>query len=737
MNSETFRGFARVRLYPGIERRFESGGPGSSHPAYRWNIIGRGLQVFMSVGLRRFAGAVRLRGPLANEPKAGVLHAILLAMLAWLSFQLLVVVPWFAARKPQQMMIVGSIAAIVAIGLYCLRRGSLRKAAIVYVGGCWVVFTVVIFLFGGIRSPALILYTALPISAAWLFGRRGAILTTGMCLISMLAFALMAMAGVPPYWYFPGVPIGILAGAVLAIAISAAPVIHVMGVFEAALAQSKLDQEALLRERDVLSRVMETSPAGIVTCDREGRLTFANSRGAEVLGTSLEQIKQRTFESGEWKITSSDGKALPREALPFLQIQARGAPIYGMQFAVQPAESRILLSVNAAPLLGAGGEFDGMVAAVEDITERKRIEEELLRHQEHLQELVEQRTKELAQARDQANAANLAKTLFLANMSHELRTPLNAILGFSHLLRSDQSLSAGQSEPVALIGRCGRQLLAMIDDILEMASLETGHGGSDVATVELIPLVNDVMTMTSRSATEKGIELRLEWSDPRARLIRADGAKLRKILVNLTQNAVKYTDAGSVVVRVDCHGASESRNTRLKIEVQDTGIGIAPDRQGIIFEPFVQLGEPNSRKGSGLGLAICRQFAQLMNGTIQVESAPGRGSRFRLELPVEVVDEVSAGSPQDEGKGQTPDGGKALTNGPQSCLSRIAELPEDLKSQLLNAVLLLEKERIAEVVHSVSVFDPLLGRELTRRADALQFTRILQAIQRGGAGEHR
>ena len=120
----------------------------------------------MNVGLRGVAGAVRLRGPLANEPKAGALHTILLAMVAWLSFHLLIVVPWFAARKPQQVMLVGSLVVLAGIALYFLQRGSLRIAAVVYVVGCWAVFTIIIFLFGGIRSPALILYTALPIYAA-------------------------------------------------------------------------------------------------------------------------------------------------------------------------------------------------------------------------------------------------------------------------------------------------------------------------------------------------------------------------------------------------------------------------------------------------------------------------------------------------------------------------------------------------------------------------------------------
>ena len=696
-----------------------------------------GVLIFMSVGLHRVAGAIRLRGSLANDPRARVLHALLVTMLAWLGFHLLVLVPLFSARKPQNAMASAALSLTAVIALYFLRKGFFRKAAMIYLSGSGVCFTIIVILFGGIRSPALIIYPALPISAAWLLGRRGAIFTSAVCFVSVTLLALMETAGLGPYWYFPGVPIGILAGTVLAMLISAVPVVQMIRILEDTLAQSKLDQEALRRERDVLNRVMETSPAGIVTVDRDGRLTFTNSRGAEVLDTSAEKIKQRTFCSPEWKITASDGRALPKEELPLLQVKSRREAIYGMQFAVNPAGRRILLSVNAAPLLGPAGEFDGMVATVDDVTERRRVEEELLRYQENLQELVQQRTRELAEARDQANSANRSKTLFLANMSHELRTPLNAILGFSDLLRSDRSLTEKQSEAVALINRCGQHLLTMIDDILAMASLEAGRGHSEVATVALIPLVDDVVMMMRRSAAEKNIELRVEWSEPQARLIRADGPKLRQILANLAQNGVNYTDAGSVIVRVDCKRAREKANARLKLEVQDTGIGIAPERQQSIFEPFVQLGEPSSRKGSGLGLAICRQFTQLMGGTIQVQSAPGMGSTFRVELPVEIVDEVPAGKSPDSGQDQIPPVHKAPAQARSRGLAGIAELPDSLKSQLLNAVLFLEKERIAEVVRSVSVLDPPLGRELTRRADALEFTRILQAIERGESGERR
>jgi anti-sigma regulatory factor (Ser/Thr protein kinase) len=207
-------------------------------------------------------------------------------------------------------------------------------------------------------------------------------------------------------------------------------------------------------------------------------------------------------------------------------------------------------------------------------------------------------------------------------------------------------------------------------------------------------------------------------------MIRGDGPKLYQILVNLIGNAIKYTDAGSITLRMSAAPSDTDGKVRLRIEVKDTGIGIASEDQGLIFDPFVQLGQPNSRKGSGLGLAICRQYVQLMNGTIQVESAPGKGSTFRVELPVEVV----GASPARTDEEMEPAMAEARSPG----LAGIAGLPEDLMSQLLNAVLLLEKERIIEVILRVSVVDPQLGGELMRHAEAFEFTPIMRAIRSAG-----
>ncbi len=252
-------------------------------------------------------------------------------------------------------------------------------------------------------------------------------------------------------------------------------------------------------------------------------------------------------------------------------------------------------------------------------------------------ELLE-RTGELQIAKDAAEGANRAKTIFLANMSHELRTPLNAILGFSNLLR-EGDVSEWQRNDLDIIRRSGEHLLSLVDEVLDVAKIEAGRGVLEMAPYDLTSMVRDVMDMMCARAQMKGLALLHVESSGLPRYVRADGPRLRQVLINLVGNAIKFTLAGSVTLRLDAGRADSEGRFLLTFHVEDTGSGIAQEDQTRIFEPFVQAGPTATKKGSGLGLAITRQLVELMGGTVNVESTPGKGSKFRVEVPVFVHEE--------------------------------------------------------------------------------------------------
>ncbi len=280
----------------------------------------------------------------------------------------------------------------------------------------------------------------------------------------------------------------------------------------------------------------------------------------------------------------------------------------------------------------------------------------------------------LAQA--QAEASNQAKSVFLANMSHELRTPLNAILGFSNLLRSNSDLSKENRETLDIINRSGEHLLNLINDVLDMAKIEAGRIKAENSEFDLSELVVEVTRLMHGRAETKGLKLEVEGIGSEPVYIISDSAKLRQILINLTGNAIKFTHQGFVRLRFNLSETEVGQPMLLQIEVQDSGVGIAPDDQEKIFEPFVQVEQSNLQKGTGLGLAITRKFVELLGGKVWVTSQPGEGSNFQISIPVQPALESAKHSPKNNQR-------KAVGLAPGQAEQRILIVEDQMENWLL------------------------------------------------------
>jgi two-component system, sensor histidine kinase len=259
-----------------------------------------------------------------------------------------------------------------------------------------------------------------------------------------------------------------------------------------------------------------------------------------------------------------------------------------------------------------------------------------------LEARIGQRTEELQQALDLANSAQRAKDQFLATMSHEIRTPMNAVIGLAALLR-DTPLDARQQQYLSMLQASGEHLLALINDVLDFSKIEAGRLEIEWRPMQFEPALELVRTITEPQAHAKGLgfEMHVDAAVPASVL--CDELRWRQVLINLVGNAIKFTTAGSVAVRlgrVDGVADAAGEMPRLFCEVSDTGVGIAPEAQARIFEPFLQADGSTTRThgGTGLGLAISRRIAQALGGSLTLSSEPGRGSTFRLEWPLRQVD---------------------------------------------------------------------------------------------------
>jgi signal transduction histidine kinase len=275
-----------------------------------------------------------------------------------------------------------------------------------------------------------------------------------------------------------------------------------------------------------------------------------------------------------------------------------------------------------------------MIGVVQDITELKKTEEELRMHRDQLEELISERTADLATARDDAQQANRAKSAFLANMSHELRTPLNAVIGFSEILMEDASADAYKHflPDLKKIHKSGYHLLRMINDILDISKIEAEKTDLNISEFPIESLVSDVLMITEPELAKNGNQITTHTDDA-AKNICGDQVRINQILLNVINNAIKFTDNGSI--SLDITQGFEDGTPYIYFRVSDTGIGMSEEEQSKVFEPFYRadLSTSSSYEGTGLGLAICDRLCRLMGGSISVKSKLNKGSTFTIKLP--------------------------------------------------------------------------------------------------------
>ena len=382
-------------------------------------------------------------------------------------------------------------------------------------------------------------------------------------------------------------------------------------------------EKELEKATAIYHSLVESLPINVFRKNRDGKIEFGNQRYCKSLNRPLEELIGKTdfdlFDMDLAKKYSKDDRWVLQTGLPFHDIEQHPGP----------DGKAMYVEVLKAPVIDANGRRAGIQGMFWDVTERKNAENAL------------QDAKELAEA------ANQAKSDFLANVSHEIRTPMNAILGIAGLLIDDE-VDPSQRDYLNMIQQSGESLLALINDILDFSKIEAGKLELETKPFNLKDRIGDSIRSLAFRANAKGLELAMDIDPSIEASLLGDVGRIRQVLVNLVANAIKFTQAGHVVVKISPL-SREAGRIQLRFSVSDTGIGIETDKIETIFEQFEQADTSTTRKygGTGLGLAIGSKLVELMGGGIKVESEFGKGSRFYFDIWLE--HDLSMESAKDQG----------------------------------------------------------------------------------------
>lgn len=478
---------------------------------------------------------------------------------------------------------------------------------------------------GGVDDFVTPFFVAVPVIAGFFLGPRGALGAGLATIASVVLLAALDGAGFIPDTPYSQLTFELASTAVLITAIGLSMMTAHLFTSRAAEAAAHIEQSNAL-----LSSLARTAPVAVAMFDRDMRYIEASDRWVRGCGLLREKL-----------IGACMYDLHPEYPQRWREVHARC-----LAGATERAEADCWTRADGAeqwlmwetrPWRDAKGRIGGLIIVSRNITEQMRAQEAL------------------KTAKRQALEASNAKSAFLAAMSHEIRTPLNAVIGLTEALL-DTDLDARQRKLLLEANRSGEHLLALISDVLDLSKLEAGKMALDPAPFDLRGLAGGVAEMFASAAERKRLSLEVAVAPNAPQEVIADENRLRQILVNLVGNALKFTPAGRIDIRIRAHRLDAAR-CELDIEVADTGVGIASDRIPMLFEAFEQADTSTARRygGTGLGLAICRRLLAEMGGEISCHSAPGVGSTFRVRLPVETAPASAAPRAASDG-GATLDG---------------------------------------------------------------------------------